>query len=287
MKSLIPIFLFCFFVSASYAQSKFKYNLDKPFIQHQLPEILNEISGLTDIDSSQVACVQDELGIVFIYNFRSGEIVSQHRFDSIGDFEGLTYAKNSLYILRSDGRLTEWNNFPSNKNSFKHYKLSLVTSNNEGLCFDPKHNRILIAAKSKPLNHDEKSERFIYAYDLATKKLQEKPIYSLNVEYLEERARSFNIQQTDTNAKGVRRPFNFRPASLSVHPITDDIYIISAADKLLLVMNRKGEIIHMEPLNTTMFPKAEGITFLHDGTVIITNEAAGKTPTLFVFEMKQ
>ena len=287
MKSLIPIFLFCFFVSASYAQSKFKYNLDKPFIQHQLPEILNEISGLTDIDSSQVACVQDELGIVFIYNFRSGEIVSQHRFDSIGDFEGLTYAKNSLYILRSDGRLTEWNNFPSNKNSFKHYKLSLVTSNNEGLCFDPKHNRILIAAKSKPLNHDEKSERFIYAYDLATKKLQEKPLYSLNVEYLEERAKSFHIQQTDTNAKGAIKPFNFRPASLAVHTKTDDIYIISAADKLLLVMNRKGEVISMKSLNTEMFAKAEGITFLHDGTMIITNEAAGKTPNLLVFEMKE
>ena len=109
----------------------------------------------------------------------------------------------------------------------------------------------------------------------------------MNVEYLEERARSFNIQQTDTNAKGVRRPFNFRPASLSVHPITDDIYIISAADKLLLIMNRKGEVIYMKQLDIEMFAKAEGITFLHDGTMIITNEAAGKTPTLFVFEMKQ
>jgi uncharacterized protein YjiK len=287
MKSLITIFLVHLLSIDCNAQSKFNYNLDKPVIQHQLPQILNEISGLTDIDSSHVACVQDELGIVFIYNFRSGEIVSQHHFDSIGDFEGLTYAENSLYILRSDGRLTEWNNFQDKKKSLKHYKLSLATSNNEGLCFDPKYSRILIAAKSKPLNHNEKSERFIYSFDLTTKKLNEKPVYSLNVGDIAERARSFNIQQTDTNAKGVLRPFNFRPASLSVHPITDDIYIISAADKLLLVMNRKGEIIHMEPLNTTMFPKAEGITFLHDGTVIITNEAAGKTPTLFVFEMKQ
>ncbi len=286
MKFLITLFLFHLSIEGN-AQSKFNYDLHKPVIQHQLPQILNEISGLTDIDSSQVACVQDELGIVFIYNFRSGKIISQHRFDSIGDFEGLTYTKNALYILRSDGRLTEWNNFPSSKNSFKHYKLSLVTSNNEGLCFDAKYNRILIAAKGKPLNHDEKSERFIYAYDLATKKLQEKPIYSLNVEYLEERARSFNIQQTETNAKGVIRPFNFRPASLSVHPITDDIYIISAVDKLLLIMNRKGEVTYMKSLNAEMFAKAEGITFLNDGTMIITNEAAGKTPTLFVFEMKQ
>jgi uncharacterized protein YacL len=52
-------------------------------------------------------------------------------------------------------------------------------------------------------------------------------------------------------------------------------------------MNRKGEVISMKSLNTEMFAKAEGITFLHDGTMIITNEAAGKTPNLLVFEMKE
>lgn len=285
MKTLILFFLIHFLSFDSFSQTKFNYNLDKPVIRHQLPVILNEISGLTDIDSSHVACVQDELGIVFIYNFRKGEIVSLHRFDSIGDFEGLTYTKKALYILRSDGRLTEWENFPKNKTVFKHSNLNLVTSNNEGLCFDAKNNRILIAAKNKPQNHDEKSERFIYAYDLATKKLSEKPVYSLNVEDLGQKTADFNIQSADVNKKGKSRPFNFRPASLSIHPETDDIYIISAVDKMLLVMNRKGEVLHMKPLNAEMYTKAEGITFLDDGTMIITNEAAGKSPTLFVFEM--
>ncbi|MCC7223018.1 MAG: SdiA-regulated domain-containing protein [Chitinophagales bacterium] len=287
MGKVFFVSIFCLFVSATCAQSKFNYSLNEPTIRQQLPEILNEVSGLTDVDLSKVACVQDELGIVFIYDFRSGEIVSQHRFDSIGDFEGLTYAKNSLYILRSDGRLTEWRNFPSSNDSLSHHSLTLATANNEGLCFDPQNNRILIAAKSKPLNPDQKTERFIYAYDLTTNKLEEEPIYSLDVKYLEEKARSFNIVPTDTNAKGKIKPFNFRPASLSVHPITNDIYIISAADRILLAMNRKGEVIYMESLDREMYAKAEGITFLKDGTMIITNEAGGKAPTLLVFEMKR
>ena len=287
MKSFTLLFLLHFLVISGNGQSKFNYNLDKPVIQHQLPKILNEISGLTDIDSSRVACVQDELGIVFIYNFKSGEIVSLHRFDSIGDFEGLTYTKKALYILRSDGRLTEWKNFPENKTEFRHNNLHLLTSNNEGLCFDPKHNRLLIAAKNKPQNPNEKSKRFIYAYDLETRQLNKEPVYSLDVEDLGVKSADFNIQHSEANAKGKIRPFNFRPASLSVHPETDEIYIISASDKMLLVMNRKGEIIHMKPLNPEMFTKAEGITFLDNGTMIITNEAAGKTPTLFVFEMKR
>lgn len=286
MKIVITVFLFNLLAIICMGQSIFNYDLDKPNMQHQLPSILNEISGLTDIDSSHVACIQDELGIVFIYNFRKGEIVSQHNFESVGDFEGLTYTQNALYILRSDGRLTEWSNFPEDLNTVDHYELSLLTKNNEGLCFDPKHNRILIAAKSKPLDKDKKSERFIYSFDLADKKLQEKPIYRINVEHLEERTRDYNIQQIDTNAKGKIKPFNFRPASLSVHPLTGDIYVISASDKLLLIMNRNGKVIHMEQLNPERFIQAEGITFLHNGTMIITNEAADRVPTLFVFKMK-
>ncbi|MBK7970242.1 MAG: hypothetical protein IPK08_15595 [Bacteroidetes bacterium] len=56
--------------------------------------------------------------------------------------------------------------------------------NNEGLAGDPKFNRLLIAAKSKPLNHDVKSERYIYAYDLTKNKLIQEPVYSLNVDRL-------------------------------------------------------------------------------------------------------
>jgi uncharacterized protein YjiK len=179
----------------------FAYHLAKPDLQHELPEILNEVSGLTDIDASHVACVQDELGMVFIYNIKEGKITSEHLFEAAGDFEGLTYTGDTIFILRSDGRLTEWSDFQSNSNRFTHHELPLFTKDNEGLGYDPKHNRILIAAKSKPhRNHGEKSERFIYSFDL--------------------------------------------------------------------------------------LQKAEGITFLHDGTMIITNEAGGKVPTLMVYKME-
>ena len=54
---------------------------------------------------------------------------------------------------------------------------------------------------------------------------------------------------------------------------------------MLVVMNRKGVITYMEQLSADLFAKAEGITFLNDGTMIITNEAAGKTPTLLIYKM--
>ncbi len=283
---LIAVFILIFYVE-NQAEYMFKYNLSKPDIKQQLPPVLNEVSGLTDIDSKHVALVQDELGIVFIYDFVNGKIISQYEFEDAGDFEGLTYTGNSIYILRSDGRLTEWKNFLNEDTKFIHHQLNLQTSNNEGLCYDAKFNRILIAAKSKPLIHDFKEERYIYSYDIATENLLEKPIYSINTNDIKKLADKLNIKTNTTKTKGKKIHFNFRPSSLAIHPVTDEIYIISAAEKLILIINRKGELIHLEKLNEELFLKAEGITFLPDGTMIITNEAVDKYPTLLVFKMNK
>ncbi|MBP6334373.1 MAG: SdiA-regulated domain-containing protein [Bacteroidia bacterium] len=283
-KNLLVFLLVGLFSNNYYAQDSFKYDLNKPYLKHTLPAILNEVSGLTDYDSDHIACVQDELGTVFIYNFRTGKMTSKHNFDGAGDFEGLTYTRKALYILRSDGRLTEWTGFPA-KGTLKHYQLPLLTANNEGLCFDEPNNRILIAAKSKPVKASDKSSRFIYAFDLTTKKLSEDPLYNLNTDHLGAKAEAFSIKNNAKTPKGKAKPFNFRPSSLAVHPVSDNIYIISAVDRLMIVINRKGDIVQMEALSQSLFLKAEGITFLKDGTMIITNEAAGRVPDLLVFGM--
>ncbi len=284
MKIRILIPVLCLFSICSFAQS-FKYDLSKPIFRKELPEILDEVSGITQLSSSRLACVQDELGIVFVYDLKTNEITSRHNFDSIGDFEGITMVKNSLFILRSDGRLTEWKNFPDNNNSIRHFKLAVETSNNEGLCYDAKNNRLLIGAKGKPQNHDKKSERFIYAFNLSSMSLEETKPYSIDVKMLAEQAPKFNVPTEHTNAKGNIKPLNFRPSEIAVHPKTDDIYILSAEDQLLTIINRKGDILYMKTLDTATFPKAEGLTFLEDGTMIISNEAEGKKATLLGFEM--
>lgn len=274
--------------TSEYRKTKIPYKLNKPDAVYELPFILNEISGLTDIDSTHVACVQDEIGTVFIYNFLKDSIVHLHSFDSVGDFEGLTYTEDAIYVLRSDGRLTEWSDFSPTTGGKKvtHYMLPLITANNEGLCFDRAYNRLLIAAKSKPMNHDLKSDRYIYEFNLSTMQLNPSPLYNMNTVELDAVAREFDIVQNEVTEKGKIKPFNFRPSSLAVHPITSDIYIISASDKLLVVMNRNGEFTYIEQLDPSIFAKAEGITFLNDGTMIITNEAADKSPTLLIFEAK-
>lgn len=252
-----------------------------------LPNILDEVSGLTDIDSTHVACVQDEIGIVFIYNFHTEKMISQHTFDETGDFEGLTYTGKSLYILRSDGLLTEWLDFniKFNKGRISNYKLKLLTSDNEGLCYDFLNNRLLIAAKNKPALKVNRNDRFIYEFNLSTKKLNKDPVYVLKLKTLKEYIKINNINMNLVNKKEKKNKFNFLPSGIAVHPMTQDIFIISASNFSIVVINQKGEVIQMIPLNIKQYPQAEGITFLRDGTMIITNESAGHQPTLLIHNL--
>ena len=128
--------------------------------------------------------------------------------------------------------------------------------------------------------------RYIYAFDLKSNSLIDKPVYSLDVNEIAAEAKKIGIVPKDTNSKGMIKPFNYRPASLAVHPLTDEIYIISAADFMIVIIDREGKVKSVHPLDKQRFAKAEGISFLSDGTMIITNEAAGATATLLVFNQQ-
>src|SRR4030042_4300973 len=83
------------------------YNLSAPDASFILPDVLHEISGLSNIDATSVACIQDEKGIVFIYDIVKKEIKNQFNFSIDGDYEGIARVDKTLYILRSDGALFE------------------------------------------------------------------------------------------------------------------------------------------------------------------------------------
>ena len=75
-------------------------------------------------------------------------------------------------------------------------------------------------------------------------------------------------------------------SAIAIHPITKKLYLLSASDHLFFIFNINGEIEYMEPLNPDIFNKAEGITFLDNGDMIITNEGQNKKPTLLRFNYR-
>ena len=55
-----------------------------------LPAVLDEISGIAWMGEHRIACVQDEDGIIFIYNLQTSKIEDKIEFSSGADFEGIT-----------------------------------------------------------------------------------------------------------------------------------------------------------------------------------------------------
>lgn len=269
----------------------FEYDLTKPEKNFILSAVLDEISGITTINQNQIACVQDESGTIFIYDLTKEAIIKAYPSSLVGDYEEIALVDNTMYLLRSDGVLIEHSNYSKPSAVKKEYNLNLPSANNEGLCFDKKNNRLLIAAKSKAAKKVENKDiRLVYGFDLKNKRIIPQAIFKLSVDKIEAKAVSMKIPIPMRTIKKTGKEisdFNFRPSSIAVHPFSHLIYILSSSDKLLLIMDEKGNIFHLFALDPILFNKAEGITFLPDGDMLISNEAQKGKPTLLKFNYKK
>ena len=286
---LSSLFLFVSFFFT--AQNQASYDLSKPDLKLTLPDTLREISGLTIIDDHTIACIQDENGIVFFYDIAKNKVKRQFTFATNGDYEGIALAKDVLYILRSDGVLFEIDNFTSKKPQTKQYFTGIPAMNNEGLCYDKEHNRLLIGCKGK-INKDQfnKDKRFIYEFNLETKTLNKTPLMTYTQAMVNQFAKEHGIKfhsKVTKNGKIVEHGFKVNTSEITIHPKTGQLYMLSASDHCLLLFNLNGTLEGIEQLNPLLFNKAEGISFFENGDMLISNEGQSKKPTLLRFNYTQ
>lgn len=279
-------------INPSCAQNKLQeYNIENPDKKIELPEILQEVSGITEMDSTHVICVQDENGILFVLDINTGEITKQFTFGEDGDYEGITRVENTIYILRSDGALIELSGWDSGNVKSHTYYTNIPAKNDEGLCYDPANDRLLIGCKSKPGQGPEfKDVRSIYAFDLNTKKLSSQPVYEFNVAEIADSVKSKGINlPTKTKKKTGEEVENFKfgISAIAIHPMSGDLYMLAAIDYLYLIFDSNGNIKTIKQLPENLYPQAEGITFLENGNMIITSEGVNKKANLFLISQQK
>jgi len=236
--------------------------------QWDLPQVLDEVSGIAYMDANRFACVQDEEGIIFIYNTETGKIEREIPFAGAGDYEGITLAGSTAYIVRSDGLLYEVGNYLAAQPTVTSYKTPLRAEHNiEGLTFDEKHHRLLLSVKDEdPVNRDGKG---VYAFDLSTKKLDGQPLFAIS--------NSEALQSGGKKKKGVR------PSDIGIHPATGHHYIVDGPRAVLFLVDTSGRLLGANELGAS-FVKAEGITFDPSGKIFISNEK-GKAAAANIMEI--
>ncbi|MFN8206943.1 MAG: hypothetical protein U0T82_05970 [Bacteroidales bacterium] len=263
------------------------YNLSRPNQLFTLPDTLREISGLAVIDQETIACVQDENGIIFLYDAIKNKISKQYNFHLDGDYEGITRVGDTLYVLRSDGSLFEIDNYLGRDFTVKQYITGIPADNNEGLCYDQKQHRLLIACKGKIARGPAyKDQRVIYGFDLKQKQLSDKPVFEFDLNVIKQFVLENElVVPVKKKKKGtVDDPIiRLRTSAIAIHPHSGKLFLLSAADYMLFIFNSDGTPEYIEKLDPGLFNKAEGISFFANGDMLITNEGQDRKPSLLRF----
>ena len=248
-----------FVILTSCTMTEFPYNFNDPTRVVELPEILNEISGLEYVSKNLLACVQDETATIFYISPKTGEIIDSIVFGKKGDYEGIVSHKKKFYVLRSDGRISR----VSDKGVVKNFDFKKSKGFDfEGLCLDQENNRLLVACKE----HGKKKKFiYIYAFSLDSKKYLKKPVFEVSRELVGK---------------------VFQPSGVAMHP-DGTIYIPSAYSKQLLQISKHGKVLEVIELTNENFFQAEGICFGDSGKLYIANEKANGTPNVMTFKMKK
>jgi len=248
------------------------------------------VSGLNMVTENISALIDDEKGAIFFYDLKNNKVVSTVHFAPKGDWEDLVVGNDTAFALKSDGTLVEITSLKDNgKEVVKQtFRTGLSKDNDtEGLCYDRKNSRLLIACKNKPglKNSSEKykGKKAIYAFDLNTKRLLDTPVFLIDEAKVESHifAMQKNLIRKFMKVFQIEAKNTFQPAGIAIHPLTDDIYVISASGNILVVLNQKGDILKSVKLPSSIFIQPEGITFDPSGNLFVSNEGkAGKGTVL-------
>ena len=265
------------------------YNLSAPDKVYILPNVLQEISDITEKDAASIACIQDEHEIIFIYDINKNQITRQYNFNDSGDYEGIARVDRTMYLLRSNGILTEITDFESDKFKRTTFSTGIPLKDNEGFCYDQKNNRLLIAPKETPEKDSEnKGKRLIYGFNLSSKKLIKEPVFRFDPDEIGRFALENNVKVPMKGKKGQQKEpdIKLRTSAIGFHPVTGRLFVLSGIEKLLFVFDMNGNIEAIERLNHDLFKQPEGITFMKNGDMYISNEGKKKSATLVRFNYR-
>ena len=238
------------------------YDFENPSEKYDLPDKLKEISGLSYYKKNQLVCVNDEQGKIFIYDLNEKKIVDKIPFGKDGDYEGVEVVDDEVFVLKSDGKLKGFKIGEAFEREIDCSEPEVLEY--EGLGYDPKSKYLLLVAKERKKDVDDK--KMIYAYDFDRKVLFK------HIAIPEEQVKD------EANGK------NFKPSGIAVHPQTGQTFIIASSGKKLLILSEKGQKEALISLNPKVFEQPEGICFSLDGQLFISSEGKDGDGYILRFE---
>lgn len=265
------------------------WDLSSPDRRIELPAELQEISGIASAGPDRLACVQDEEGSIFILELSTSGIIARHPFGAGGDWEDLALSDTAAWVLRSDGmvfRVAQWN---SARPSVDFFRSGIPAADAESLCL--LDGRVLMAPKSNlKASGASRKDRTVWSVYLP-------PDGSMPGAGAAEIILSVDLDAATaflagggtspkTKKKSARKKvpaISFRTSALTADG-EGRLYLLSAYDPFLIALDKTGAILAVERLDPLIFPKAEGLAILEDGSLAVANEGGSQKASILIFQ---
>lgn len=227
-----------------------------------LPTELGEVSGLAVAGPDSVFTHDDEYAIIYEFRLHDGHILRAFALGDPtleGDFEGIATAGDRVFLVTSDGLIYS---APAGENakrvSYRVYDSGIgPRCEVEGLSQAPEPGELLLLCK-RFRNDSEQARLEIYRWRIGKDRAETEPFLSLPL------AQLFD---GDEQAE-------FRPSGLEWEPRTGRLYIVSARNKSMLILDRAGKLLERKRLDATRHPETEGITIMPDGRLVLADEGS-------------
>ncbi len=248
------------------------YDLSQPE-KISLPSALNEVSGIAfnKGNSDTIYAQQDENSLLFHFQLGDKNEFTT-KFGKKGDYEDLTICKRNVTLLRSDGVLFTFPLGEANQSELtdaKEWDNLLPGAEYESMASIESTGEIFVLCKHDKGSKDEKSKGYIF------KQASDGSIISSG---------KFNIDWDEIAAKTGDKKTDFRPSGMALNPCTNEWYIISSVNKLLVVTDPNFKVKEVYSLKPTTFRQPEGIAFDDDCNLYISNEKTANTkPSILKF----
>ena len=235
------------------------YDLGHPHVI-KLPTELDEISGLAYYPKDTcVFAIVDEAGLLYKIFLHHPNDIQKWHFGDKADYEDLVLLDSNFYVLKSKGKIAAFHFITADTLAYSDYPLTAAGKGNEFeiLYYDDKARKIGMICKDCEVDKKKHLtgftfDPFTFKYDTAS--------FRINVGLIAELAGEEKMK--------------FKPSAAAISPVTGELFIVSSINKLLVVAHRDGKPKRVYKLDKGDFKQPEGIAFMPDGTLMISNEAA-------------
>ena len=236
-----------------------RYDFANPKVL-KLPQVFDEISGIAYYakDTSLFAII-DEEGLLLKISLTNPKVYQKWTFDKKRDYEDVVLVDSTFYVLASDGDIITINFIgDSIITDHKKFKQFSDASNEFETLYDNKDGENLVIV-CKDCDNEKKSAVNSYSYSYNTTASPYANFISFDT-------------KTINDKKGKEN--HLRASAAAINPVTNEIYMISSIQKMIVVFSKDGRFLNYFDLDPGIYKQPEGMAFTPEGDLIISNEFA-------------